>query len=399
MSSSNAVSVTYIDETVYGTTPTVTGATAIQQIRFTNESLSGTPLTVESGNIRIDRMSSGQVITGLEVGGDIGFELSRDVFIDKFLSMGMMSTWQSATADISSVSFTIDGSNDQQGDLAGTGVGTGINVADVLKVTAGGEDYVFQVITVTDADNLVVGCKRGQANFTGATSRRPAYVDIGSAQQSVTLSKAYEDVVDVSDDEYSQSYSGTIVSGFNINVEYGSICTGTFNLSANGYSQEKPSLQQNVVTAGGTVNAAPTAQPINASVDVPIVSTENLPTNFCITSFAITLSNGLTPQNCIGKAAPTRYELGTASISIEAGAYLGASAYEALMGKKLTQEGVPMTFILKNGDGGYALHFPAIQLSFPDPGASGANQQVMIEASGQAKVGASGESQLRIYQI
>jgi hypothetical protein len=399
MSSSNAVSVSYVDETVYGTTPTVNGSTEIQQIRFTSESLSGTPITVESANIRTDRMSSGQVAVGLEVGGDISFELSRDAFIDKFLSMGMMGAWQAATSDVSSVSFTLDGSDNQRGVLAGTGVGTGISVADVLKVTVGGVDYVFQVVAVTSSDELDVGCKKNQADFTGGTSRRPAYLDIDSVQQSVTLSKAYEDVLDSSDDEYSQAYSGTIVSGFSVNVEYGSIVSGTFSLSANGYEQEKPSLQQRVVTAGGTVNPAPTSQPVNASVDVPIVSTENLPTNFCITSFSITLSNGLTPQNCIGKAAPTRYELGTSAISIEAGAYLSATAYEALMGKKVTQEGVPMTFIIQNSDGGYAFAFPAIQLSFPDPGASGANQQVMIDGSGTAKVGDNGESQLRIYQI
>jgi hypothetical protein len=400
MSSSNSVSVTYIDEVTYGTTPDPTGAVTINQVRFTSESLSGTPSTTESAAIRTDRMSSGQVVTGLEVGGDINFELSRDSFMDDFFALGMMSTWTAATSDVTSVSFTIDGADPQRGDLAGTGVGTGMTVGDILKVTDGSDDYVFQIITITDADNLVVACEKDQVDFTGATSRRPAYLDIGSTQNSVTMAKAYEDVTDGGTDEHSQTYSGCIVSGFSLNAAYGSIVTGAFNLSANGYVQEDPSYQQKVITGGGSITPAPTAQALNASVDVPIVTTSGAATTFCLENISLNLDNGLTPQNCIGKIAPRRYELGTAGITVEAGLYLGEQSYEAFMPSKLTQAPISMAFVMKNADsGGYAFVLPAVQLSFPDPSAGGANQPVMIEAQGTAKVGASGESALRIYQI
>lgn len=397
MSSANDVSITYVDESTYGSSPDPAGAITIQNIRHAGETLSGTPITTESANIRTDRMSSGQIITGLETGGDLNFELSRDAYMDDFFALGMMSTWQAATADVSSVSFTIDGGNPQSGTLSGTGVGTGISVGDILKVTDGSNIHIFQVTTVTDADNLVVACMRDQSNFTGATSRRPAYLDIGSTINSVTLGKAYEDVLD-SADEYSQTYSGAIVSGFSVNVDYGAVVSGAFNMRANGYVQEKPSYQQKVVTGGGTVTAAPTALPINP-IDAPVVTTSYLATDFCAEQITLTVDNGVTPQNCIGKAAPTRYDLGTASISLSMSAYLSKTSYDAFMAKKTTQESTPLAFALLNGDGGYAFSIPAAQLAFPDPASQGANQQVMIEAAGQAKVGDNGESALRIYQL
>ncbi len=400
MSSSNAVSVTYVDESTYGETPDPAGAITIETTRFISESLSGTPLTTESAAIRTDRMSGGQVITGLEVGGDLNFELARDGFTDDFFELGMMNTWAAATGDVSSVSFTLDGGDPQRGDLAGTGVGTGIVVGDILKVTDGSTNYIFQVITVTDADNLVVACQRDQVNFTGATSRRPAYLDIGANQASVTLAKAYEDVLDGGGpNEHSQTYAGAIVSGFNINAAFGQIVTGAFTVAANGYDQETPSFQQQVVNNGGTVNSAATTQPLNASVDAPVVTTDGTATNFCLESFTLTLDNGLTPQNCIGKAAPRRYELGTAAISIETQIYLGEDSYESFMPGKLTQTPISFTFVTINSDGGYAFNLPAVQLSFPDPEAAGANQATFINASGTAKVGANGESALRIYQL
>ena len=116
-------------------------------------------------------------------------------------------------------------------------------------------------------------------------------------------------------------------------------------------------------------------------------------------TFNITLDNGLSPNTCIGRAAPIGYDLGTASIAIDMSVYLSNTSYEAFMEEKLTQEPVSMTYILQNNEGGYAFHVEAIQLSFPDPAATGQNESTMIEAQGVGKVGAAGESALRIYKL
>ena len=58
-----------------------------------------------------------------------------------------------------------------------------------------------------------------------------------------------------------------------------------------------------------------------------------------------------------------------------------------------------MSFVAQNDSGGYAYELRAVQLSFPDPAASGQNESVMIEAEGVGKVGDGGASTLRVYKL
>lgn len=398
MSSSNSVSLSYVDETTYGVTPTPGAGVTLRKIRIASESLSADPITVESDLIRTDRMSAGQLVTGLEVGGAIPFELARDSFFDKFFGLAMMNTWEAATGDVSSVSFTIDGSDDQRGDLAGTGVGTGISVGDILKVTEGANTYVFQVITVTDADNLVVACNKGQANFTGGTSRRPAYVEVGKTQSSVTIAKAYEDVFGNPTEEQSQTYSGCLVTGMELSIPWGEKVTGSINFMGNGYEQESPSYQQQVDTAGGTVEGAPTALPLSA-VNIPLVTADGVATEFCIQSATISLDNGMTPQNCLGSHTAKRFELGEAGFNVQLEVYLGDQSYAKFQPAKITQTRVSLTIALLRDNGGYAIVFPSLQFSFSDASSPGKNQSVMYSLTGVASIAADGVSKPRIYQL
>ena len=73
MSSSNQVRIATIKESTYGVTPP---AGNFKTARYTSESLSGTPETTESEQIRQDRLSSGQITVGLNVGGDLNGELA-----------------------------------------------------------------------------------------------------------------------------------------------------------------------------------------------------------------------------------------------------------------------------------------------------------------------------------
>ncbi len=235
---------------------------------------------------------------------------------------------------------------------------------------------------------------------TAITWTIPDYVDIGAIQKSLTLSKAYKDTLHLlTTQEHSQRYTGSLVSAFNVDLEYGAIVKGGFTFLSNGYLQETPSLHQAVTTAGGTITPPGTANPLNASVDMGLVTVDNAPTDYCIEKLTIALDNGLTPQNCIGKIAPSKYALGTAAIAVTMSIYLGDTAYDKFMPVKLSQAPIGVLMSASNAQGGYAFQLTALQLSFPDPAAAGANQQVMIDAAGQAKVGPGGVSSLRIHRL
>ena len=406
MSSANLVSITYVPETTYGVPDTPLSGVTAETARFTSESLSGTPDTQVSTNIRTDRMLSGQVVTGLTVEGDLNIELAAGQFYWDMFEGAMMSTWQAAqtlagaevtltTIDAQSATLTI-----AAGDFSSIGAIAGTTLQ---LIPATGSPVGVVVTSVTSATELVVATSVNQPAITAETMdvSHPEYLDIGAIQNSYTFSKAYEDCLhELTTDEHSQKYSGTLVGGFNVSASYGEIVSGTYNLNSNGWELENPSMQQNIVSAGGTINPATTTQSLNSSVDIPLITSGAFEsTDFCTESLTITLDNGLNPNNCIGRAAPSGYTLGTANITVDVSAYLSDTAYDAWMDKKLDQVPVAISFEMANVDGGYSFSMPSVQLSFPDPSSDGQDEQVMIEASGTASVGSNGESALRIYKL
>lgn len=408
MSSANAVQDIFIRETQYGVTPPLDAAIA-HTVRMTTESLSGTPQTTQSQENRTDRMSGGQIVTGLEVGGDIAGELSADAAYQELFSMGMMMPWQPAV-DVpaaTGIVLTKDAVNPQLAtiDIAGaTMLDDGLAVGDVLLLsgfTNAPNNGPAQIVELTSDTAAKVTVKREAVSETIAAgvAGRPMYLDIGKEILSATFSKAYTDVLHLATtDQHSQRYPGGIVNAFNVGLTYGEIVSVGFGILANGYIQEAPSLAQQVEAAGGTLNPPGTANPLNASIDLGMVTVNGLPTDYCIESLSIALDNGNTPQLCLGHAAPMRYNPGTAGITVEASIYLSDTAYDAFMPGKLTMAPVGFLFAAGNIDGGYAFEMPAVQLSFPDPGLGGQNAPVMIEAAGAAKVGPPEHpSALRIY--
>jgi hypothetical protein len=411
MSSANEVELILVPETAYGQAPDPATADAAT-IRFTTETLSGTPTTTNSAEIRTDRNSGGMVATGFEVGGPITGELSADPAYQYMLESGMMEHWTppDAPIDLSGAAFAKDGTNPQLATIAHPtdAIGAGLEVGDVILLAGfvdpdTANNGPAQVVSINTSGQLVqVTTKREAVSVTtipaGVTATRPVWVDIGTETISATYSKAYTDVLHLAtDEEHSQRYSGGIVNGFEISLTYGEIVGATFNILANGYIQEHPSYAQAIEDGGGTVEAAGTAAPLNASVDLGMLTVDGLPTDYCIESLKITLDNGNTPQKCIGKLAPTRYNAGTAAITIDATIYLADSSYDAFMPRKLTLDPVGMMFAVGNQDGGYAFDLRAVQLAFPDPSVKGANDATMIEAKGVAKVGPGGASAMRIY--
>ncbi len=403
MSSSNLVQINYMKEAEYGVRPDqpYSGVT-METARFTSEALSGTPLVTESQGLRTDRMSPGQVVTGLEVGGTIDWELARDIFFDDFLEAAMMNSWVPEETQNDTITLVPDGTDNQKAVLT---LGTdfpNIAVGTLVELNAAAGLVAVKVISV-DTPNTVftVATTRGQEALSETLDVSiPAYVDIGASKASFLIGKAYTDVVrDATTDQYSQTYLGELVSGFSVNATYGEIVTGSFTMMANGYEQESGQAFYQLVEAdGGTVNPAGTSQPLNASIDMPIMTVDGEATTYCTESMTIELDNGMTPQNCLGRDAPLDYNLGTAAISITATIYNSATSYDALMAEKLSQAPVSMSMTMVNADGGYTFDLRAVQLSFPDPAATGRDEQVMIDAAGVARVGLNGESALRIYR-
>lgn len=396
MSSSNLVRITAIEESTYGVTP-VGGN--FSTVRFTGEELSGTPTTTESATIRQDRLSSGQVVTGLEVSGGINFELANDSILEKFFASAMNGAWVSDTpvnADLTITNITATATLTR---AAGSFITDGVQTGDFIVLTGfstAGNNTQVLVTEVTGALTLTFIPPSGMANevATGNTFKIADKLEIGSTKKSFTVEKAFTDLTNKA-----INYRGMLVGEMSLSVQYGSIVNGSVSFMGNDH--EVVEAAGDFATNGHTIDAADTTQSLNGSVDMPIMANNATGTftasDFCIQNIELTLNNNLGAQNCIGRAAPEDYRLGTASVSVSLSAYLSDAAW-AVLGKKLTQESFSIAFQLKNADGWYGFYLPAVQVSFPDPNASAPNADVVIEMEGQSRVGLNGEKSLYIYR-
>lgn len=393
MSSSNLVRLAVIEETTLGVTP---GAGNFKEARFTSESLSGTPETTKSQTIRSDRMSSGQIVTGLTVEGSLNFELAKDTLTDDLLESAMMNSWD--VQALVTVDLTINATAKTITRASGSFTGN-IVVGDIISLSGFStsvNNTLCQVLEVVSA--TVIRCvfenEVVDETGTGTAYKRADKLTIGQTKKSFSIEKAFLDLANKA-----TIYKGMLVNTMNLNVAYGEVISGVFNF--NGTKRDEADTAVEFITNGRTILDADTTQPLNGSIDMPFISTNVLGTMeeapFCTQSLSIDLNNNLLAQKCIGEAAPKDYSPGEAAIEIKMNSYLSDINWPVIA-KKLTQAPFAMAFAVKNGDGFYGFYLPAIQVSFPDPSSGGANQDISLDMSGTAKVGSSGESALVIYR-
>ena len=393
MSSSNLVSVRIIEEAVYGVTPV---AGNFKTARFISESLSGTPTTVESQQIRTDRYRSGQVLTGLNVGGDLNFEFAKEDVIELLISSAMMNPWQ--TFAVINVDLTIDTALKKITRATGTWPVT-LKKGDICTLsgflnTENNTQIMVKSILSTTEIEYISGSALTNEVGTGTGIKQADKLVIGVTKISVSLEKAFLDLT-----TKAIIYTGMLVSSMSLAIQYGQIVNGTFTFSGNGYREADTAGE--FITNGRTIDPAATTQSMNGSVDMPFVANSAAgafdASTFCIQSLNISLDNQLSTQTCIGEIAPTGYSPGTAAVAVELGAYL-SDANWAIINKKLTQTPFEVGGLVKNNDGWLGFYMPAVQTSFDDPSSGGANQDVTLEMSGTARVGDLGESPLTFFR-
>jgi hypothetical protein len=393
--SSNLVRLAIIEETAYGVTPV---AGDFETVRFTSESLSGSPDTVESQFIRTDRLSSGQVVTGLAIEGGLSFELAKDSVFEKLMASAMYSSWVSTalvtvTLDLDATAKTLTRA---AGDWATDP--TPVRVGDIITLAgfANALNNVQVMVTgITSATVITFAGPNTVVTQTGGTSYKLAdRLEIGATKKSFSVEKKFTDMTDKG-----LQYRGLICSELALNVAFGELITTEATLQGNGYQAVDQAAD--FITNARTVLAPATTQSLNGSVDMPFVTTNATGTfssdGLDIQSIGININNNLTPTNVIGNIAPRDYTPGTAQVEVSLMAYLTDPSW-ALLARKLTQDPFAVGFMVKNAGGFYGFYMPEVQVTFDDPSSGGQNQDVMFDASGVAKVGAGGLSSLRIFR-
>lgn len=397
VASSNLVQVAVIKETVYGETPV---AGNFSTARFTSENLSGTPNTVESKQIRTDRMSSGQIVTGLEVQGGLSIELAKETVIEGFMESALYSTFGTqalVTVDLTYASGTRNLTR-ASGDWTAAGIVKGdiITLAGFVNTANNTQVMVTEIVSATVIKVVgPTGTPLVSETGTGTTYKRLDKLNIGITKQSYSMEKIFTDLTDKA-----INYKGMVAGTMDLNINFGELVTGNFGFFGNETNAVDAAVD--FITDGRTIDAPATTQTLNGSIDMPFIASAAIgtfgPSDFSIKSLGLKLDNNLSPQNVIGRVAPRDYTTGTCKIDVDLSAYLDDSSW-AVMPKKLTQESFALGFMVKNSGGTYGFYMPAIQVSFDDPNSAGQNQDVMFSMKGMAKVGDNGESALSIFRL
>jgi len=390
--SSNLVEVSLISEASYGVTPTVGNFNAV---RFTSESLSGSPDTVESQFIRTDRMSSGQVVTSLAVEGTINYELAKDEVFHKLIESAMYNEWVVSAPVL--VDLSIEATVKTITRTAGSFL-PDVKIGDVVTLlgfTSQGNNTQVMIKSVTA---LVLGFEGPTGVVTevgvGTSYKIADKITIGKTKKSFSIQKKFTDMTDKG-----LVYRGMIVSEMEFNTAYGELVTSNAALMGKEYSSV--SSAADFITASRTILPQETTLSLNGSVDMPVFMTDASGSfsqqGLDVQSISLKLNNNLAAQNVIGNVAPKDYTPGTCNINTDLSIYLTDPSW-VMLPKKLTQDPFSLGYILKNSGGFYGFFVKAIQLTFDDPSSGGQNQDVMFEATGVAKVGPSGESSIVIYK-
>ena len=375
-----------------------TGSGEFKTARFTAEKYSGTPETTESQQIRTDRMSSGQVVTGLTVEGGHNFELAKEEAIEDFLESAMFNAWEEFT--IVNHSLALNLTTKKLIRTTGSFIDEGVEVGMFLKLTnfaVAANNAIIFVNTVTDLEvtfNYPAASGMVTAAAEAASYQICDRLKIGTTKKSLTVEKTFIDLT-----TKALIYRGCLVSQMELNVEYGALVSGSFTTMGNDYDNADAASE--FASYLEYFEDPATTNTLNGSVDMPFLTTNVtgswVQDSLCLQNLNLTLDNNFTVQNCIGRAAPENFSPGTAAIAAKLSSYLKDANWD-LLTKKLSQADFSIAFAVANTDGWYGFYLPAIQVTFDDPASGGANQEISMDMEGVAKVGDNGESALTIYR-
>lgn len=297
---SNRVALRYVEEVTPGTTP---GTPALQNIRFTSESLNFNTDFIMSEEIRADRMVPDTVQVSASAGGDMNGELSYATYDDLFEG-AFFEDWDStavAEGPNSDVTLTKTGGTPNTWDLtsAATATWTDMNaiVGQVVRVTGFTTAGTFYARITSAPTTLVLNI----APFTDVATEAAgdaitvtplAFLRNGVIDHAYTIQKEFNDLTTP---EF-WNFTGARMGGVSFELATGSILNLTIPVLA------LDAVMTETQFVGATITPANTNQIMNAVDNVATITFDGDPggTQYFFNSLSINMDNGLRGQEAIG---------------------------------------------------------------------------------------------------
>ena len=280
----------YIAESVFGTTPTPTPA--MVYLRHTSCNLILTKDTFQSEELRDDRQISDFRHGVKQVKGDIGFELSYGEY-DPFLEAALGGTW-AAPYNLTAQSLTVvKTAKTFARTVAGNFITDGVSAGDIITTTGFADtenNGTFRVVTV--AANLITvmliagsPVLKDVVDDTGCTIATSSNIlKAGILDKWFTFERRFGDIV-----QYGV-FTGCSISDMTLSIAPNKIVTGKFGI-----------VGKDGTYSAVTLKASPTASQINSPYDsFSGVLQEGGAALALVTALELKLDNSVEPNFVVG---------------------------------------------------------------------------------------------------
>ena len=389
MGDADRVGLAFKEETVFGTVPA--GNPAIDDLRFTGETLAQETTSVESAEIRDDRQISDVIRTSIQAGGDVNFEMSYDAY-DEFLAAALQSAAWSSAVTVGPAA-TISATAPDQIDDSGSGMGS---------ITAGSWIRISGFTTTGLVNNTFFKVLTAAA---GALTTYQQTVATKAASDSVTIVQGAQITNDTTITTYSIEktytdlsnefavYSGMAIETFTLEMALESIITGTFGFMG------KTEVSAAATYGSGTNNAAPTNDVMNVVDDILDIQLDYA--DHSATQFTIELTNNLRNRLELGELGAVSQGAGKCKVTGTLQAYFEDSTN---IDKYLGDTPVSLTVILQDGGGTdygntYIIDLPQCKFTSGPRSATGENTDVIEDLAYTAYMDATTLKTIRIVKF
>jgi hypothetical protein len=391
LADSNRVRLSYVKEATFGTAVT---NPALQILRLTSSDFAANKQTAVSDELRYDRMTGDLIETAFDSGGSFNIEMSlgdsydtADGFIEGAMCADFSTVLPPAagTLDIVAATKTIT-------DAATSGQFTNVEVGQWVLFggfVAAGNNGWFKVASITSVEIIVVedpGAVLVNASGTGVETARGKSVINGTDDPSFMIEQAFTDV------ELYQLFLGQRVGTWAMNVESGSILTGSFGFQ--GTEVQTDTVDPASWLGSGSYPAATTTGVLNATSNVGTIVKDGVALSTAIQSFDMELDNALRNQNAIGSKYPIGIGYGRVTISGTLSAYFEDMT---LYDEMIAHSDVSLEFNFVD-TAGNAMHleFPKVKFAASAPSPGGIDQDVIEDLEWQAIVDDAGTFMMRV---
>ena len=370
MSDSDRVQLAFVKESTYGITP----ASALTILRATSESFGLTTETVESEEIRKDRVTADVARTNVSSQGDLGFEFHYGTY-DTLLE-GMLhtdATWSAedttaATVDIVASSGTI--SETDQFPTASYLPGRWVYSQGWANA---GNNGFFKIQTNADADTITVEPKAGMVNEVNTgTVTLCSEIANGTAQASYSVEK---DFVDLNSPNVMAGFTGMVPNSFDLSASAQGRVTGSFNF-----------LGKDMGMVSSTIGTGSAVAANSNSIYNTVDHVKDLHEGQSILSslgFTLSMTNNLRQRQIIGSLGAESMGSGFISITGTCQRYFQSAD---LINKYLDYTASSVAFMMHSSSGGgYVFELPAVNFTNGQIVAGGRGQDVIADMAFTAK--------------